>query len=223
MAAPDAFAEESQRRRLVVVPHAAHGVGLVAAIEQTDQAGGVVVQINAVVPRPEAEEHAHLHHFDAAGVGVVGKLHLRDLGRIRRGGEQCEPENGHGDAVHERHVASRRIRGQGRHQHRLTPASAAAYFGRRWVRSSAAEHRLHTAGVTGSIPVAPTIVAQQVAKATSAVAAPDAVFTCEVGLRTGSARPASPHRGHHARSRAAEADLSGVQQRRGHPVAVSPR
>src|SRR4051794_20199142 len=39
----------------------------------------------------------------------------------------------------------------------LTPASAAAYFGRQWVRSSAAEHRLHTAGVTGSIPVAPTI------------------------------------------------------------------
>ena len=34
----------------------------------------------------------------------------------------------------------------------LTPPSAAAYFGRRWVRSSAAEHRLHTAGVTGSNP-----------------------------------------------------------------------
>lgn len=27
-----------------------------------------------------------------------------------------------------------------------------------WVRSSAGEHRLHTAGVTGSIPVAPTIL-----------------------------------------------------------------
>jgi hypothetical protein len=66
----------------------------------------------------------------------------------------------------------------------LTPRSAAAYLKRRWVRSSAVEHRLHTAGVTGSIPVAPTIVAQQVAKATSALAAPDAVFTCEVGLRT---------------------------------------
>jgi hypothetical protein len=28
---------------------------------------------------------------------------------------------------------------------------------RAWVRSSAGEHRLHTAGVTGSIPVAPTM------------------------------------------------------------------
>ena len=43
-------------------------------------------------------------------------------------------------------------------ERRLTPSSGAAYFGRRWVRSSAAEHRLHTAGVTGSIPVAPTII-----------------------------------------------------------------
>ena len=107
VSAPDAFAEELLRRRLVIVPHAAHGVGLVAPIEQADEASGVVVEIDAIVPRPEAEEDAHLHHFDAGSVGVVGKLHLRDLGRGRGGGEQCEPEGGHGDAVHDRHVAPR--------------------------------------------------------------------------------------------------------------------
>ena len=111
VSAPDAFAEELLRRRPVIVPYAAHGVGLVTPIEQTDQASGVVVEIDAIVPRPEAEEYAHLHHFDAGGVGVVGKLHLRNLGRGRGGGEQCEPENGHGDAAHDRHVALRQDQG----------------------------------------------------------------------------------------------------------------
>ncbi len=38
----------------------------------------------------------------------------------------------------------------------LTPVRTGAYLIVAWVRSSAGEHRLHTAGVTGSNPVAPT-------------------------------------------------------------------
>jgi hypothetical protein len=78
-AAPNPIPEELRWLGTFVLPDAAHRVGLAPAIEQAHQPRGVVVEINVVVPRAEAEECVQLHHLDAGGVGVVGNLNLRDL------------------------------------------------------------------------------------------------------------------------------------------------
>jgi hypothetical protein len=43
------------------------------------------------------------------------------------------------------------------HLQRYLGACLIVYFYMRWARSSGVEHRLHTAGVAGSKPAAPTI------------------------------------------------------------------
>ena len=106
LAAPDAFSEEFRRRRVIVVPEAAHRIGLMAVIEQTDEASGMVIQADVIVPRAETKERFHLHHLYSCGVRFVGKMDLRDLlGGSGRGAKAQEQR--HGGAAHGHNLAPR--------------------------------------------------------------------------------------------------------------------
>ena len=86
LTAPDALAEELNRSWAFFVPGAANRVDLLPPVEKADQAGGVIVQMDLIIPLPQAEEHVHLHDLDADSISVIREMHLRGLLRGRRNG-----------------------------------------------------------------------------------------------------------------------------------------
>src|SRR5690242_20016438 len=84
LSAPLALAEEFNGRCLVILPYPANAVDLMASIEQPDQAGGVVVDPDLIIPWTDPEIRCHLHDFDASGVGVVTQPHLLRFGQCCR-------------------------------------------------------------------------------------------------------------------------------------------
>src|SRR5579859_282016 len=106
--APGAIAEELQWVGQAIVPIAADRVDLLATVEEADKAGGVVVEVDTIVPRSDAEEDVHLHDFKAGGVGIVGEIGLGDLRLSDRWGGHEQQEEGAGRASHRRYVAPRK-------------------------------------------------------------------------------------------------------------------